>query len=74
VRGERYEASSLPPDSDLGNTGWLRGTSHVGSYLRGDRPATQAEIDRVGIGCAESAAYREQERRQLAAAGLLREA
>ncbi len=27
--GQRYEAYAITPNSDLGNTGWLRGRMHL---------------------------------------------
>lgn len=62
--GERYESSSLPPGGELGNTEWWHLAYHVGAYLPSGRPATQADHDRIGIGCTEAAAYREKAERE----------
>lgn len=71
LRGDLYEASSLPPGSDIGNTGWWRNTSHVGAYLPPARHQTKADHDRLGIGCDEAAAYLEAQHRMLAASYLI---
>lgn len=71
--GERYEASALPPGGEMGLTGWWRVTSHAGSYLYGALRPAKADYDRLGIGCAESAAYREARHRVLVAAGPVRD-
>lgn len=67
-RGEPYDFSSLPPGSDVGNTGWLHAASHVGAWITEGCIATRADLERIGVACDEAAAYLENAQREDAAA------